>query len=88
MDRSNGSLATTAWWRSLTANLLIGVASFDRQTIVNDVVGLAKAAGTVDAAVVVSAVDSTGSSGPSLPLLAAFGKPEPVDQLPSQRRAP
>ena len=79
MDRSNGSLGTTAWWRSPTADPLIGVASFNRQTIVNDVVGLAKAAGRVDVAVVLSAVDGTGFSGPTFPLLAAPGNPEPID---------
>ena len=95
MDRSNGSLATTsrAPHSLLTPDncvvalidyqpqMLFGVANFDRQTIVNNAVGLAKAAKAFNVPVVLSTVESASYSGPTSPrLLAALGNPEPVER--------
>jgi len=95
MDRSNGTLATAslAPHSLLTPDncvvalidyqpqMLFGVANFDRQTIVNNAVGLAKAARAFNVPVVLSTVESAPYSGPTSPrLLAALGNPEPVER--------
>src|SRR3954454_19680422 len=95
MDRSNGSLATAslAPHSLLTPDncvvalidyqpqMLFGVANFDRQSIVNNVVGLAKAARTFDVPVVLSTVESAGFSGNTWPiLLAALDSPKPIER--------
>ena len=59
--------------------MLFGVGNADRQTIVNNAVGLAKAARAFNVPVVLSTVESASFSGPTSPqLLAALGNPEPV----------
>jgi nicotinamidase-related amidase len=61
--------------------MLFGVANFDRQTIINNVVGLAKGARAFKVPVVLSAVETKSFSGYTYPqLLAALGSPEPVER--------
>src|SRR5918999_81492 len=61
--------------------MLFGVANFDRQTVINNVVGLAKAAQVFDVPVVLSTVETKSFSGYTYPqLLAALGNPEPIER--------
>ena len=61
--------------------MLFGVANFDRQTIINNVVGLAKAARAFAVPVVLSSVETKSFSGYTYPqLLAALGNPEPIER--------
>lgn len=65
----------------LQPQMLFGVASHDRQTIINCNVTLAKAARVFGVPVVLSTVESTGFSGNTWPqLLAALGNPTPVER--------
>lgn len=65
----------------LQPQMLFGVASHDRQTIINSNVTLAKAARVFGVPVVLSTVESTGFSGNTWPqLLAALGNPTPVER--------
>lgn len=65
----------------LQPQMLFGVASHDRQTIINCNVTLAKAARVFGVPVVLSTVESTGFSGNTWPqLLAAMGNPTPVER--------
>jgi nicotinamidase-related amidase len=61
--------------------MLFGVANFDRQIIINNVVGLAKAARVFEVPVVLSTVETKQFSGYTYPqLLAALGNPEPIER--------
>ncbi len=61
--------------------MLFGVANFDRQTIINNVVGLAKGARAFKVPVVLSAVETKSFSGYTYPqLLAALGNLEPIER--------
>ncbi len=65
----------------LQPQMLFGVASHDRQTIINCNVMLAKAARVFGVPVVLSTVESTGFSGNTWPqLLAALGNPTPIER--------
>jgi nicotinamidase-related amidase len=52
--------------------MLFGVSNFDRQTIINNVVALAKAAKVFEVPVVLSTVETKSSSGNLWPQLRAF----------------
>ena len=95
MDRSNGTQATASRMPHglLTPDncavamidyqpqMPFCLANFDRQTVVNNTVGLAKAARAFNVPVVLSTVESASFSGPTSPqLLAALGNPEPVER--------
>lgn len=61
--------------------MLFGVQSHDRTLIVNNVVGLAKAAKVFDIPTVLSTVAATTFSGPLFPeLQAIFPDMEPIDR--------
>ncbi|MFT3686537.1 MAG: hydrolase [Phycisphaerales bacterium] len=65
----------------LQPQMLFGVASHDRQTIINCNVALAKAARIFDVPVVLSTVESKAFSGNTWPqLLAALGNPTPIER--------
>ena len=65
----------------LQPQMLFGVASHDRQTIINCNLVLAKAARIFGVPVVLSTVESTGFSGNTWPqLLAALGNPAPIER--------
>jgi nicotinamidase-related amidase len=61
--------------------MLFGVQNFDRQTVINNTVALAKAAKIFNVPVVLSTVESTAFSGNTWPqLLAALGHPTPIER--------
>lgn len=65
----------------LQPQMLFGVASHDRQTIINCNVALAKAARVFEVPVVLSTVESTGFSGNTWPqVLAALGNQKPIER--------
>lgn len=65
----------------LQPQMLFGVASHDRQTIINGNLVLAKAAKIFDVPVVLSTVETKGFSGNTWPhLLAALGNPTPIER--------
>jgi nicotinamidase-related amidase len=65
----------------LQPQMLFGVASFDRQTIINNNVALAKAARLFDIPVVLSTVETKGFSGYTWPqILAIFPKQTPIER--------
>jgi len=65
----------------LQPQMLFGVASHDRQTIINCNLVLAKAARIFGVPVVLSTVETTGFSGNTWPqLLAALGNPAPIER--------
>ena len=65
----------------LQPQMLFGVASHDRQTIINCNLVLAKAAKIFDVPVVLSTVETKGFSGNTWPhLLAALGNPTPIER--------
>ena len=65
----------------LQPQMLFGVANFDRQTIINNNVALAKAARVFGVPVVLSSVETKGFSGNTWPqLLAALGNPTPIER--------
>lgn len=65
----------------LQPQMLFGVASHDRQTIINCNLVLAKAARTFGVPVVLSTVETQGFSGNTWPqLLAALGNPAPIER--------
>jgi nicotinamidase-related amidase len=95
MDRTNGSVSGAMVGphglltpqNSVVAlidyqpQMLFGVTNFDRQSVVNNAVGLAKAARAFDVPVVLSTVETTSYSGYTAPaLLAALNHPEPVER--------
>jgi len=95
MDRSNGNqAAANQTLHTLLApdecvvalidyqpQMLFGVVNFDRQSVMNNAVGLAKSARAFNVPVVLSTVESTSFSGPTWPvLLAALDTPEPVER--------
>jgi nicotinamidase-related amidase len=61
--------------------MLFGVANFDRQTIINNVVALSKAARVFDVPVVLSTVETKSFSGNMWPQVqAVFPKQEPIER--------
>src|SRR3954468_19377624 len=65
----------------LQPQMLFGVANFDRQSIINNNVALAKAARVFGVPVVLSSVETKGFSGNTWPqLLAALGNPAPIER--------
>lgn len=65
----------------LQPQMLFGVASHDRQGIINNNVALAKAARVFGVPVVLSSVETKGFSGNTWPqLLAALGNPAPIER--------
>ncbi|MDX9911415.1 MAG: hydrolase [Phycisphaerales bacterium] len=65
----------------LQPQMLFGVASHDRQTVINCNVALAKAARIFGVPVVLSTVESASFSGNTWPqLLAALGNPKPIER--------
>lgn len=65
----------------LQPQMLFGVASHDRQTIINCNIVLAKAARIFGVPVVLSSVETKGFSGNTWPqLLAALGNPAPIER--------
>lgn len=65
----------------LQPQMLFGVASHDRQTIINCNLVLAKAARVFGVPVVLSTVETTGFSGNTWPqVLAALGNPSPIER--------
>jgi len=65
----------------LQPQMLFGVGNFDRQTVVNNNVALAKAARVFDVPVVLSSVETRTFSGYTWPqLLAALGNPTPIER--------
>jgi nicotinamidase-related amidase len=65
----------------LQPQMLFGVANFDRQTIINNNVALAKAARVFGVPTVLSTVETKGFSGNTWPqLLAALGNPTPIER--------
>jgi nicotinamidase-related amidase len=65
----------------LQPQMLFGVCNFDRQTVVNNNIILAKAARIFGVPVVLSTVESAGFSGNTWPqLLAALGNPRPIER--------
>lgn len=65
----------------LQPQMLFGVASHDRQTIINSNLVLAKAARIFGVPVVLSTVETTGFSGNTWPqILAALGNPKPIER--------
>src|SRR3954471_7400109 len=65
----------------LQPQMLFGVANFDRQTVINNNVALAKAARVFGVPVVLSTVETKTFSGNTWPqVLAALGNPAPVER--------
>jgi nicotinamidase-related amidase len=65
----------------LQPQMLFGVGNFDRQSIINNNVALAKAARVFGVPVVLSSVETKGFSGNTWPqLLAALGNPPPIER--------
>lgn len=65
----------------LQPQMLFGVGNFDRQSIINNNVVLAKASRVFDVPVVLSSVETSGFSGNIWPqVLAALGNPEPIER--------
>ncbi|MBC7773072.1 MAG: hydrolase [Pyrinomonadaceae bacterium] len=65
----------------LQPQMLFGVCNFDRQTVINNNLILAKAARIFGVPVVLSTVETTGFSGNTWPqLLAALGNPAPIER--------
>ncbi len=65
----------------LQPQMLFGVSNFDRQSIINNNVALAKAARVFGVPVVLSTVETTGFSGNTWPqVLAALGHPTPIER--------
>jgi nicotinamidase-related amidase len=65
----------------LQPQMLFGVANFDRQSIINNNVALAKAARVFGVPVVLSSVETKGFSGNTWPqVLAALGNPTPIER--------
>src|SRR3954471_6544853 len=65
----------------LQPQMLFGVANFDRQTIINNNVALAKAARVFEVPFILSTVESKVFSGNTWPpLLAALGNPTPIER--------
>ncbi|MBS0195222.1 MAG: hydrolase [Planctomycetes bacterium] len=65
----------------LQPQMLFGVCNFDRQTIINNNLILAKAARIFGVPVVLSTVETQGFSGNTWPqLLAALGHPSPIER--------
>ena len=61
--------------------MLFGVANFDRQSIINNNVALAKAARVFGVPFVLSSVETKGFSGNTWPqMLAALGNPTPIER--------
>ena len=95
MDRANGSLTTsrpTPHGLLTPDNCVLALVDYqpmlffvsdnaDRQSIQNNVVGLAKAARVFEVPVVLAAIESAAFSGNTLPqLLAALGNPTPIER--------
>lgn len=65
----------------LQPQMLFGVGNFDRQSIVNNNVAIAKATQVFGVPTVLSTVESTGFSGHTWPqVLAALGHPAPIER--------
>ncbi|MBK7406267.1 MAG: hydrolase [Phycisphaerales bacterium] len=65
----------------LQPQMLFGVSNFDRQTVINNNLLLAKAARVFGVPVVLSTVESAAFSGSTWPqLLAALGNPRPIER--------
>jgi nicotinamidase-related amidase len=65
----------------LQPQMLFGVSNFDRQSIINNNVALAKATRVFGVPVVLSSVETKGFSGNTWPqLLAALGNPAPIER--------
>jgi len=65
----------------LQPQMLFGVGNFDRQTIINNNVALAKAARVFGVPFVLSTVETKGFSGNTWPqVLAALGSPTPIER--------
>jgi nicotinamidase-related amidase len=65
----------------LQPQMLFGVSSFDRQTIINNNVALAKAARVFGVPIILSSVETKSFSGNTWPqLLAALGNPNPIER--------
>src|SRR3954471_12664092 len=65
----------------LQPQMLFGVANFDRQTVINNNVALAKAARVFGVPVVLSTVETKSFSGNTWPqVLAALGNPAPIER--------
>src|SRR3954469_4623405 len=65
----------------LQPQMLFGVANFDRQSIINNNVALAKAARVFEVPVVLSTVETKSFSGNTWPqVLAALGNPAPIER--------
>ena len=65
----------------LQPQMLFGVCNFDRQTVINNNLILAKAARVFGVPVVLSTVETKGFSGNTWPqLLAALGNPTPIER--------
>ena len=65
----------------LQPQMLFGVSNFDRQTVINNNLVLAKAARVFGVPVVLSSVETKGFSGNTWPqLLAALGNPTPIER--------
>jgi nicotinamidase-related amidase len=65
----------------LQPQMLFGVSNFDRQTIINNNVALAKATRVFEVPFVLSSVETKGFSGNTWPqVLAALGNPKPIER--------
>jgi nicotinamidase-related amidase len=65
----------------LQPQMLFGVSSHDRQTIINNNVALAKAARVFGVPIILSSVETKGFSGNTWPqVLAALGNPAPIER--------
>ncbi len=65
----------------LQPQMLFGVSNFDRQSVINNNVALAKAARVFDVPVVLSTVETKTFSGNTWPqVLAALGHPKPIER--------
>ena len=65
----------------LQPQMLFGVANFDRQTVINNNVALAKAVRVFDVPFVLSSVETKAFSGNTWPqVLAALGSPTPIER--------
>ena len=65
----------------LQPQMLFGVSSHDRQTIINNNVALAKAARVFGVPIILSSVETKGFSGNTWPqVLAALGNPNPIER--------
>ena len=65
----------------LQPQMLFGVSNFDRQTIINNNIALAKATRVFDVPFVLSSVETKGFSGNTWPqVLAALGNPTPIER--------